>query len=136
MKLKSLFIANALLLGAGFMANAQAATNAQADNVALIKQGEYVARLGDCGACHTVAGKPAFSGGLAINSNLGTIYSTNITPDKDHGIGGYTEAQFSDAVRKGVLPDGTRLYPAMPYLITPKSAMRICTHSTFTLCRA
>lgn len=115
MKLKSLFIANALLLGAGFMANAQADTNTQPDNAALIKQGEYVARLGDCGACHTVAGKPAFSGGLAINSNLGTIYSTNITPDKDHGIGGYSEAQFSDAVRKGVLPDGTRLYPAMPY---------------------
>lgn len=112
MKLKSLFIANALLLGTGLMANAQAD---DANNAQLIKQGEYVARLGDCGACHTVAGKPAFSGGLAINSNLGTIYSTNITPDKDHGIGGYTESQFSDAVRKGVLPDGTRLYPAMPY---------------------
>jgi len=105
MKLKRLFIANALLLGAGLMANAQAETTSP-DNAALIKQGEYVARLGDCGACHTVAGKPAFSGGLAINSNLGTIYSTNITPDKNHGIGNYTEQQFSDAVRKGVLPDG------------------------------
>src|SRR5471032_16480 len=90
MKLKRLFIANALLLGAGLMANAQAETTSP-DNAALIKQGEYVARLGDCGACHTVAGKPAFSGGLAINSNLGTIYSTNITPDKNHGIGNYTE---------------------------------------------
>lgn len=80
-----------------------------------MKQGEYISRLGDCGACHTVPGKPAFSGGLAIESSLGTIYSTNITPDKQHGIGDYTEQQFSDAVRKGVLPDGTRLYPAMPY---------------------
>ncbi|WP_416362534.1 c-type cytochrome [Rouxiella badensis] len=109
MNLKSFLFANVVFMGAGFMAHAQA------DDAALIKQGEYVSRLGDCGACHTTAGRPAFSGGLAIRSNLGTIYSTNITPDKDHGIGGYSEQQFSDAVRKGVLPDGTRLYPAMPY---------------------
>ncbi|WP_297207236.1 cytochrome c [uncultured Pluralibacter sp.] len=85
------------------------------DDAALIKQGEYLSRLGDCMACHSVPGKPAYAGGLAIESNLGTIYSTNITPDKTHGIGSYSEAQFADAVRKGVLPDGTRLYPAMPY---------------------
>lgn len=110
MKLKHFFLANAVLLGAGFAVTAQAA-----DDAALIKQGEYISRLGDCSACHSLPGKPAFSGGLAIESNLGTIYSTNITPDKESGIGNYTEAQFSDAVRKGVLPDGTRLYPAMPY---------------------
>lgn len=85
------------------------------DEAALIKQGEYLSRLGDCMACHSVAGKAAYAGGLAIESNLGTIYSTNITPDKAHGIGNYSEQQFSDAVRKGVLPDGSRLYPAMPY---------------------
>lgn len=85
------------------------------DDAALIKQGEYLSRLGDCMACHSVPGKPAYAGGLAIESNLGTIYSTNITPDKTRGIGSYSEAQFADAVRKGVLPDGTRLYPAMPY---------------------
>lgn len=109
MKLKRFLIANAVLLGAGFM------QMAQADDAALVKQGEYISRLGDCSACHSLPGKPAFSGGLAIESNLGTIYSTNITPDKEHGIGNYTEQQFNDAVRKGVLPDGTRLYPAMPY---------------------
>ena len=92
------------------------ALQAQAeDEAALIKQGEYLSRLGDCMACHSVAGKAAYAGGLAIESNLGTIYSTNITPDKAHGIGNYSEQQFSDAVRKGVLPDGSRLYPAMPY---------------------
>ena len=85
------------------------------DDAALIKQGEYLSRLGDCMACHSAPGKPAYAGGLAIESNLGTIYSTNITPDKTRGIGSYSEAQFADAVRKGVLPDGTRLYPAMPY---------------------
>ncbi|WP_420899336.1 c-type cytochrome [Erwinia persicina] len=108
MKFKRLLVANAVLLAGAFAASAQA-------DDSLVKQGEYISRLGDCGACHTVPGKPAFSGGLAIESSLGTIYSTNITPDKQHGIGDYTEQQFSDAVRKGVLPDGTRLYPAMPY---------------------
>ncbi|MGE9553710.1 c-type cytochrome [Erwinia amylovora] len=109
MKLKSFLIANVVLISAGYT------LTAQADNAALVKQGEYISRLGDCGACHSLPGKPEFSGGLAIESNLGTLYSTNITPDKNHGIGNYSEHQFSDAVRKGVLPDGTRLYPAMPY---------------------
>jgi len=109
MKIKHFLLANAVLLSTG------AALAAPADNGELIKQGEYLSRLGDCSACHSLPGKPAFSGGLAIESNLGTIYSTNITPDKEHGIGNYSEQQFSDAVRKGVLPDGKRLYPAMPY---------------------
>ncbi|WAT01107.1 c-type cytochrome [Rouxiella chamberiensis] len=109
MNLKTILMANVVLMGAGFM------MQAQADDAQLIKQGEYISRLGDCSACHTLPGKPAFSGGLAIKSDLGTIYSTNITPDKEHGIGNYSEQQFADAVRKGVLPDGTSLYPAMPY---------------------
>ncbi|MHC9056916.1 c-type cytochrome [Pantoea sp. SS70] len=109
MKLKSLLIANAVLLGS-FALQAHAEDEAQ-----LIKQGEYLSRLGDCMACHTVSGKGDYAGGLAIESNLGTIYSTNITPDKEHGIGNYSEQQFSDAVRKGILPNGSRLYPAMPY---------------------
>ncbi|MFX6035932.1 hypothetical protein ABTE74_21350, partial [Acinetobacter baumannii] len=66
-------------------------------------------------ACHSAAGKPAYSGGLAIDSGHGIIYSTNITPDKEHGIGNYSEAQVSAAVRHGVRADGTQLYPAMPY---------------------
>ena len=130
MTLKSLVLANTLLLGAGFC------QLAQADDAALVKQGEYISRLGDCSACHSIPGKPAFSGGLAIESNLGTIYSTNITPDKDHGIGNYSEQQFSDAVRKGVLPDGKRLYPAMPIRTTRRSTIGICTRFTLTLCRA
>ena len=96
MKLKSLLLANAVLLGC-MASQAHAEHDAQ-----LIKKGEYLSRLGDCMACHSVAGKPDYSGGLAIESNLGTIYSTNITPDKEHGIGNYSEQQFSDAVRKGV----------------------------------
>lgn len=110
LKLKSFIFANAVLLASGFALPAHAEDEAQ-----LIKQGEYLSRLGDCMACHSLPGKPAYSGGLAIESNLGTIFSTNITPDKQHGIGNYSEQQFSDAVRKGILPDGSRLYPAMPY---------------------
>ncbi|WNK48396.1 cytochrome c [Pantoea agglomerans] len=110
LKLKSFIFANAVLLASGFALPVHAEDEAQ-----LIKQGEYLSRLGDCMACHSLPGKPDYSGGLAIESNLGTIFSTNITPDKQHGIGNYSEQQFSDAVRKGVLPDGSHLYPAMPY---------------------
>lgn len=92
------------------------ATHASADDdQQLIQHGAYVARLGDCVACHTAPkGKP-FAGGLGIESGLGTIFSTNITPDPEHGIGSYTEQEFADAVRKGVRKDGAHLYPAMPY---------------------
>jgi mono/diheme cytochrome c family protein len=82
---------------------------------AVIKRGEYLATAADCGACHTApAGKP-FAGGLAISTPLGTIYSTNITPSADFGIGRYTEQEFSRALRRGVRRDGANLYPAMPY---------------------
>ncbi len=77
--------------------------------------GEYVARAGDCVACHSVPGGKAFAGGLKMGSPLGNIYSTNITPDPATGIGGYTLAEFARAVRQGVAKDGHRLYPAMPY---------------------
>lgn len=90
-------------------------THAETDQAKLIKQGEYLSRLGDCMACHTAVGKESYAGGLPIRSPLGTIYSTNITPDKQYGIGNFTEQQFAAAVRQGVLPDGRNLYPAMPY---------------------
>jgi mono/diheme cytochrome c family protein len=108
--IKGFFLTYAALLAAGMSFQAWGQDDAE-----LMKKGEYLSRLGDCMACHSVSGKPAYSGGLAIKSDLGTIYSTNITPDKIHGIGNYSEQQFADAVRKGILPDGTRLYPAMPY---------------------
>ena len=78
-------------------------------------QGEYLARAGDCVACHSVAGGKAFAGGLKMGSPLGAIYSTNITPDREMGIGSYSLEDFARAVRAGVAKDGHRLYPAMPY---------------------
>ena len=110
LKRNSFIASSALLLGSLSALPVHADDEAQ-----LIRQGEYLSRLGDCMACHSLPGKPDYAGGLAITSNLGTIFSTNITPDKQHGIGNYSEQQFADAVRKGILPDGSRLYPAMPY---------------------
>ena len=101
------------LLAAGTLALAVA--QADAADQQLIKRGEYLAIAGDCGACHSEAGKAPFSGGHAITSPLGTIFSTNITPSKTAGIGNYSEQQFADALRKGVRGDGSQLYPAMPY---------------------
>jgi len=81
----------------------------------LVLRGQYLTRAADCAACHTApAGKP-FAGGLAIRTPFGTLYSPNITPDRETGIGNFTDADFIRAMRKGVMPDGTRLYPAMPY---------------------
>ncbi len=82
---------------------------------ALIEQGRYVARTADCVACHTTLGGKEFAGGLPMLTPLGAIYSTNITPDKETGIGNYTFDDFSNATRHGVRPDGSALYPAMPY---------------------
>ncbi|MFZ3361746.1 MAG: cytochrome c [Xanthobacteraceae bacterium] len=89
---------------------------AQADDAAsLANRGEYLARAGDCVSCHSVAGGKAFAGGLKMGSPLGAIYSTNITPDPQTGIGSYTLDDFDRAVRQGIAKDGHRLYPAMPY---------------------
>jgi alcohol dehydrogenase (quinone), cytochrome c subunit len=78
-------------------------------------RGEYLARAGDCVACHSVPDGKAFAGGLKMGSPLGNIYSTNITPDPETGIGGYSLEDFDRAVRQGIAKDGRRLYPAMPY---------------------
>src|SRR5579863_6219026 len=77
--------------------------------------GEYVARAADCVACHSIPGGKAFAGGLKMGTPLGAIYSTNITPDSETGIGTYSLADFDRAVRQGIAKDGHRLYPAMPY---------------------
>ena len=80
----------------------------------LIKQGEYLARAGDCVACHTAKGGKPFAGGLPMETPIGVIYSTNITPDKT-GLGDYSFEDFDKAVRHGVAKNGSTLYPAMPY---------------------
>jgi alcohol dehydrogenase (quinone), cytochrome c subunit len=77
--------------------------------------GEYLARLADCVACHSTPDGEPFAGGLKMGMPMGALYSTNITPDPETGIGHYSLAEFDNALRRGVARDGHRLYPAMPY---------------------
>lgn len=88
---------------------------ASAEDASNTDPGAYIAVTSDCVACHTTPGGKPFAGGLAMKTPLGTMYSTNITPSKTYGIGEYSEADFSRAVRKGIRKDGSNLYPAMPY---------------------
>lgn len=81
----------------------------------LKERGHYLALAADCGACHTKPGEAPFSGGLPLASPVGVIYSSNITPDKETGIGDYSLDDFARAVRHGITPAGATLYPAMPY---------------------
>lgn len=82
---------------------------------ALADDGQYLARLGDCTACHTAPNGEYMAGGLAFDTPVGKIYSTNITPHPEQGIGKYTYEDFANAMRKGVAREGHALYPAMPY---------------------
>ncbi|AHG19055.1 alcohol dehydrogenase [Chania multitudinisentens RB-25] len=77
--------------------------------------GEYVAKAGDCAACHTAPGGNTLTGGMKFPTPLGDIYATNITSDVLYGIGAYTFEDFDRAMRQGIAKDGHRLYPAMPY---------------------
>ena len=81
-----------------------------------IKRGAYLARVGDCVACHTRSGAPPFSGGDPIASPIGGMVPPNITPDKQFGIGNYSLGDFDRAVRYGIAPSGDTLYPAMPWM--------------------
>jgi mono/diheme cytochrome c family protein len=80
-----------------------------------IEKGRYLAVLGDCASCHTDPGGRPFAGGRAIETPFGNVNAPNITPDRDTGIGAWSDDQFDAAVRKGVRNDGALLYPAMPY---------------------
>jgi mono/diheme cytochrome c family protein len=81
----------------------------------LVERGEYLTHAADCVVCHTAKDGVPFAGGRAFVLPFGSIYSTNITPDVETGIGRYTDANFLDAVHKGIGRANTRLYPAMPY---------------------
>lgn len=106
--MKALVIATLALLGSA------SASAAEVDQQALVQQGEYLARAGDCVACHTAKDGKPFAGGLPMETPIGVIYSTNITPDKT-GIGDYSFEDFDQAVRHGVAKGGSTLYPAMPF---------------------
>jgi mono/diheme cytochrome c family protein len=81
----------------------------------VVERGAYLARAADCFACHTIQGGKPYAGGLGFKLPFGTLYSTNITPDKETGIGKYSDQDFLNAVHRGIRDDGARLYPAMPF---------------------
>jgi mono/diheme cytochrome c family protein len=88
---------------------------AELKSASLVERGEYLTRAADCMVCHTAKEGAPFAGGRAFVLPFGTLYSTNITPDVETGIGSYTDANFLDAVHKGFGRGNTPLYPAMPY---------------------
>ncbi len=94
-----------------------ASAAAQTADAEAVKRGEYLFNLGGCAACHTdVKNKgPLLAGGRALKTPFGTFYGPNITPDPQHGIGRWTEAQFIRAMREGVAADGSHLFPVFPY---------------------
>ena len=87
----------------------------QSFDVSLVKRGRELAAIGNCSDCHTLRGGKSFAGGLPVPTPFGTIYSSNITPDAETGIGRWPEAAFRRAMRSGVNRDGQHLYPTFPY---------------------
>ncbi len=111
-RLRSLpaFVAFVLLLGFG-----RPTLAAPADDRALVAYGGYLARAGDCIACHTNPGGALFAGGRPMATPFGTLYTSNITPDPKTGIGSYTADQFYGVMHTGRFADGGLIYPAMPF---------------------
>lgn len=80
----------------------------------LVERGRYLATLGNCAGCHTTQGGPAMAGGHAFKTSYGTVFSSNITPDPQHGIGAWSRDEFRHAMRHGVSRHGV-LSPVFPY---------------------
>jgi mono/diheme cytochrome c family protein len=105
-----LILATVLLCTAFNAAGAE--TEASEEDIA---HGKALVIAGDCASCHTADPAKPFAGGKRINTPFGGIYSPNLTPDRDTGLGAWSEEDFHRALRSGVAPDGSRYYPAFPY---------------------
>ncbi|HLS51816.1 MAG TPA: cytochrome c [Burkholderiaceae bacterium] len=91
---------------------------AEAEQKLLVKKGRELVLAGDCLGCHSQEKGPQAAGGVPISTPFGTIYSTNISPDKEHGIGNYSREDFHRVLRDGIAPGKRNLYPAMPFVFT------------------
>jgi mono/diheme cytochrome c family protein len=96
-------------------ANAAETSTLRLTDTALLKHGANLAAIGDCVVCHTADRSAPFAGGRPLDTPFGTIYSTNITPDRQTGIGDWTLSDFTRSMRRGIARDGHLLYPAFPY---------------------
>ncbi len=81
----------------------------------LVEKGRVLAGAGNCASCHTLKGGPDYAGGRGMHTPFGTLYVTNITPDVETGIGGWSEQAFARALRLGLARDGAHLFPGLPY---------------------
>ena len=105
-----------MLGGGGAVSPAHAANGADTQDFDQVERGRYLTVVADCAACHTDPGtRVPFAGGRPIETPFGKVVAANITPDRETGIGNWTDAQFEAAVRGGRSPEGARLYPAMPF---------------------
>jgi mono/diheme cytochrome c family protein len=111
-RLRCLIVFVALLLSAGF---GRATIAAPANDADVVVKGKYLARAGDCIACHTNPGGALFAGGRPMATPFGTLYTSNITPDPKTGIGSWSADDFYMAMHTGRFPDGGLIYPAMPF---------------------
>lgn len=102
------------ILAFGLLCSAVAAVDAEPSAEA-IAHGQMLAVIGDCGGCHTSDPARPFAGGRRIETPFGVITAPNLTPDRDTGIGGWSDDDFKRALREGIAPDGTRYYPVFPY---------------------
>jgi mono/diheme cytochrome c family protein len=108
-------IAIASLAAVALYVSPASAQGQATDKASIIARGEYLAQAGDCVACHTAPGGKLFAGGHAMPTPFGTLYTSNVTPDPDTGIGKWTADQFYRMMHTGRSPDGGLLYPAMPF---------------------
>lgn len=113
-------IAAALFISAAFglgLFSAVSNAVAQSTDAKLIERGKYLLHAGGCISCHRGEKKddPFLAGGYGLKTPFGTIYAPNITPDPEHGIGGWSERDFARAMRQGISPDGSHYFPAFPY---------------------
>jgi mono/diheme cytochrome c family protein len=111
-----------VLLGGGFFAwawhgelPAEPRRDASAYDPAVVAKGASLAAIGSCAVCHTARNAPSFAGGYPVETPFGVVYGSNITPDRDTGIGAWSPAAFRRAMREGVDREGHHLYPAFPY---------------------
>lgn len=92
-----------------------AADLALTENEDVVARGRYLSVAGNCTACHSAVGGEFMAGGVEFRTPFGTVFSTNITPDVETGIGAWTAEQFADSMRAGIRPSGEHLYPVFPY---------------------
>jgi mono/diheme cytochrome c family protein len=112
--LAGLFLCTALAMGAG---HAQLKLQPIAEPITEedVARGKALTEAGDCASCHTADPAKPFAGGKRIDTPFGGIYSANLTPDRETGLGAWSDDDFLRALRLGVGRDGTRYYPAFPY---------------------